>query len=473
MTLDDWHQAQEEDPILGIIVKRLREGMLEQNWSKKTGSPELSQYRREWNNLVLQKGVLYRQARPRESEETLLQLVLPTAQREVALRGCHDEVGHLGLECMLDLMHDRFFWPHMAVQAKEHIGKCCPCLAFKARQPKVPLGNIVATHPLELVHLYYLCLEPGKGLEENVLVITDHFTRYAQAYVTRTQTAQTMAKTLWDKLIAHYGLPEKILTDQGQNFESQLVADLCELMGVQKIWTSLYHLQTNGPCERFNSTLINMLGTLPKEKMSEWKNHIGTLVHAYNCTQNSAMAFSPYYLMFGRQPCLPVDVALGLAPHTITEPNTTKFVQKLREQTKWVHEKAEAFQAKEAQRHKHNYDRKSRAAALEGGDTFLVHVTTFKGHHKMQDRWENGECVVEKWPYSNLPVYVVCPRDGEGCSQTLHRNYLLPINSNMGQDEADGSEERVENTTSLTPVPSASNSMPNSPDQPAPVRCDI
>ena len=103
----------------------------------------------------------------------------------------------------------------MAVQAKEHIGKCCPCLAFKARQPKVPLENIMATHPLELVHLDFLCLEPGKGLEENVLVITDHFTRYAQAYVTRTQMAQTTAKTLWDKFIVHYGLPKKILTDQG------------------------------------------------------------------------------------------------------------------------------------------------------------------------------------------------------------------------------------------------------------------
>ena len=268
--------------------------------------------------------------------------------------------------------------------------KCCPCLAFKARQPKAPHENIMATHPLELVHLDYLCLEPGKGLEENVLVITDHFTRYAQAYVTRTQMAQIMAKTLWDKFIVHYGLPKKILMDQGWSFESQLVADLCELMGAQKIWTSLYHLQTNGQCERFNSTLINMLGTLPKERKSEWKNHIGTLVHAYNCTQNSATGFSCYYLMFGRQPHLPVDVTLGLAPHTITEPNTTKFIQKLRECTKSAHEKAEAFQAKEALRHKCNYDRRSRAVALEAGHTVLVHVTTFKGHHKIQDRWEIG-----------------------------------------------------------------------------------
>ena len=103
----------------------------------------------------------------------------------------------------------------------------------------------------------------------------------------------------------------------------------------------------------------------------------------------------------------------------------------------------------------------------------LVHVTAFKGQHKMQDRWENREYVVEKWPYPNLPVYVVCPRDGEGCSQTLHRNYLLPISSNMEQDETDGSEDRVKNNTSLTPVPSMSSSTQSSPDQLAPVRHSV
>ena len=308
----------------------------ENNGLHQQNPPKYGQFLQECNHLLLKQGILYRWARPRESEETLFQLVLPAAQREVALKGCHNEVGHLGLKHMLNPMHDRFYWPLMAAQAKEHIGKYHPCLAFKAKQPKAPLENIVATHPLEVVHLNYLCLEPEKVLEENVLVVTDHFTRYAQAYVTRTQTAQTTVRTLLDKFIIHYGFPEKILLDQGHNFESQLVADLCKLMGMQKIQTSLYHPQPNGQCESFNSILINMLGTLPPEKKSEWKNHIGTLVHAYNCTRNSATGFSPYYLMYGRQPCLPVDVTLGLAPPTTTAPDTSKFVQKMREHTKWA-----------------------------------------------------------------------------------------------------------------------------------------
>ena len=234
-----------------------------------------------------------------------------------------------------------------------------------------------------------------------------------------------------------------------------------------------------------------MLGMLSPEKKSEWKNHIGILVHAYNCTRNPATGFSPYYLMYGRKPHLPVDVALNLAPETTTAPDTTKFIQKMREHTKWAWKKAKTFQAKEAKSHKCNYDKCSRAVALEVGDMVLVHVTTFKGHHKIQDRWENREYVVEEWPYPDAPVYVVCPRDWEGYSEALHRHYLLPINSNTEQDEKDTPVAGVESNDTSTPVPpvgsvpadaglsgtvtlSTAGSTPQgSPDQPAPLRCRV
>ena len=127
------------------------------------------------------------------------------------------------------------------------------------------MENIMVTHPLELLHIDYLCLELGKGKEENILVVMDHFTHYAKASVTQSQMAQTMAKTPWDNFIVHYSLPKKILSDQGSNFESELIIDLCKLMGIKKLRTSLYDSQTNGQCERFNSTLINMLGMLIPE----------------------------------------------------------------------------------------------------------------------------------------------------------------------------------------------------------------
>ena len=141
---------------------RLRDGTLSQCQLIQTDPPELCQYLRECNHLKLRWGVLYRKTLPKESEGVLFQLVLPAAHRETILKGCHNEVGHLGLEQMLNLMCDQFFWPCMAAQVREHVDKCHPCLTFKAKQPRALLENIVATHPLELVYLNYLCLGPGK-----------------------------------------------------------------------------------------------------------------------------------------------------------------------------------------------------------------------------------------------------------------------------------------------------------------------
>ena len=153
----------------------------------------------------------------------------------------------------------------------------------------------MAIHPLELVHLDYLCLEPGKGKEENILMVMDHFTHYAQAYVTQSQTTLMTAKTLWDNLKFSLWATEKVISDQGRNFKSE-IADLCRLMGNKKLRTSWYHPQTNGQCERFNSILIGMFGTLPPECESDRKGSIGALVHTYNPIQNSATAFSLHQL---------------------------------------------------------------------------------------------------------------------------------------------------------------------------------
>ena len=158
--------------------------------------------------------------RSRESEETLLQLVLPAMYRGRLLS--EDAMMRLAIwawsACLISCVTGSSALAHGCPGKESTFRSAAHTLPLKAKQPKFPLKNIVATHPLELVHLDYLCLEPGKGLDENILVVTDHFTRYAQAYVTRTQTTQMAAKTLWDMFIIHYGLPKKILMDPGSKF---------------------------------------------------------------------------------------------------------------------------------------------------------------------------------------------------------------------------------------------------------------
>ena len=178
------------------------------------------------------------------------------------MNSCHDQVGHQGIVRTLSLLRERFYWPGIHKQATLYNNKCQNCLKRKAIPDVTPLQSIIASQPMELVHMDFLSIEPSKGNIENVLVIADHFTRYAQAYASKTQTAQATAKLLWENLIRDYGFPEKLLSDQGRNFESELISELCKLAQVEKVHTTPYHPMINGQCERFNSTLCNMLGTL-------------------------------------------------------------------------------------------------------------------------------------------------------------------------------------------------------------------
>ena len=192
-------------------------------------------------------------------------------------------------------------------------------------------------------------MEGGKDI--HILVITDHFTRYAQAIVTSLQTAKYTAKDLWDKFIVQYGLPEKILTDQGYNFESDLLKALCEIAQAKKMRTSGYHPQTNGQCEYFNVTLISMLGTLPKKPKSTWREQVPTLVNAYNCTKNSAAAFSLYYLMFGHKPRLPIVLIFGTNLVDL-KGNHITYIENLKKRMAWAYEIANDIVQKEQERNK-------------------------------------------------------------------------------------------------------------------------
>ena len=118
-----------------------------------------------------------------------MQLVLLTTLQLQALKGYHDDLGHFGIERTLDLLKDQFYWPGMTKDATRDIWHWKRCLQFKASHDKAPLENVTATYPMELVHMDYLTIEAMEGDKDiHILVITDHFTRYAQAIVTSLQT---------------------------------------------------------------------------------------------------------------------------------------------------------------------------------------------------------------------------------------------------------------------------------------------
>ena len=336
----DWRKAQRNDPTLKNIIDQLEAGSRVLAPQTSTSPSVDRRYFKDSERLFMSHGVLYRKVTLNEQE--FEQLVLPMAFREVVFKAFHDDLGHQGRDRTTSLIKQRFYWPAMDSDIQQFVRQCNRCILRKTRQDKsAGLVNIVSTAPMEIICLDYLSLERSKGGVENVLVITDHFSRYAQAIPTKNQTARTTARVLFDNFIVHYGFPARIHSDQGKTFESNFISELCAIAGVEKSRTTPYHPMGNGQFERFNQTLLKMLGTMEEYQKSDWKAHVPTSVHAYNATFHKTTGYSPFFLMFGRHPRLATDAFLGLSPDAMSSANLTEHVRKLRERLDFAYKTAQ------------------------------------------------------------------------------------------------------------------------------------
>ncbi len=151
------------------------------------------------------------------------------------------------------------------------------------------------------------------------------------------------------------------------------------MLGIKKTRTTPYHPRGN-PVERFNRTLLQMLGTLQEDDKVRWRDHVQPLVHAYNCTRNDTTGFSPYQLMFGRQPSLPIDVAFGIKPEGGKKVTHSDYVKNLQESLRESYQTAVEHSQKTAFRNKQRYDLKVRESTLHAGDRVLVKNVGIRGN---------------------------------------------------------------------------------------------
>lgn len=441
LSSSDIREAQLADPCIKEVIAQIQTG---ESPSKpvRDALPRLPYLLKEKDRLEFHDGVLYR--RRNIADKDTYQLVLPEKFHADVLKRLHDDLGHMGVDRTLDLVRNRFYWSKMASDIEYKVRTCGRCIRRKVLPEKAaPLVNIITNRPLQLVCMDFLTLEPDRSNVKDVLVITDHFTKYALAIPTPNQKAKTVAKCLWEQFICYYGYPERLHSDQGPDFESHLIKELCEIAGVQKVRTTPYHPRGN-PVERFNRTLLNMLGTLETKQKSCWKEFVKPLVHAYNCTRNDTTGFSPYELMFGRQPRLPVDLAFGLPLKDKADVTHSQYVKTLKSNLEESFKIAAKNSKRMADKNKTRYDKRVTASELNKGDRVLVRNVRLRGKHKLADKWEEAVYVIVD-RHGDLPVYKVCPEFQTGPNRTLHRDLLLPcgtLSSDVCELESHGSVPR-------------------------------
>ena len=158
----------------------------------------------------------------------------------------------------------------MTKQMRQVIKACRHCLQYEGGTPKVPLCSIVATTPLDLLHVDFTSIETTLELNQlprvaNVLVFQDHFTKHILAYVTPDQTVKTTIKFLYGGYISIFGALARLLSDSGTSFNSSIIEELCKILGVKQLQTILYHPQMNGLVERLHQTIVCIIRKLGEE----------------------------------------------------------------------------------------------------------------------------------------------------------------------------------------------------------------
>lgn len=423
----DWKQEQSKDRTISRVIQIFSTGHKPTRRLAAHETESVRRYLREWPNLFLKEGVLFRHGYV--CGHAVDQLVLPEAFHDVVFTGLHDNAGHQGIDRTNSLVKSRFFWPGLDGFVETRVRRCPRCIRRKT--PVLNTAGLIPIHssyPLELVCMDFLTLEMSAGGYENVLVMTDHFTHYAQAIPTKNQTARTTAKVLFENFICHYGFPCRLHSDQGRNFDGAVIKELCRLANIFKSRTTPYHPQGNGMPERFNQTLLNMLGTLEDKDKVNWRSHIPALVHAYNSTRHETTGLTPHYLMFGRHPRLALDAFLGIEPDsTVRGKKPAEYVDGLKKRLHFAYKVASREAKRQAKRHKKCYDLRVRDVRIVPGDRVLVRNVGLKGKCKLADRWSKDIYIVVAQPNSDLPIFQVKPEGSDDIPKLLHRNMLLPF----------------------------------------------
>lgn len=320
---------QQADPVILEIIDFWNTGQRpSQEERQELTAPALAVLR-QWDRLVERDGVLYRKIFRPDGGEAMLQLVLPKVLKKELLSQSHQEHGHQGVQRMLALLRSRCYWPGMSADVVEWCQTCERCQIAKDVRPKAQsyMGHLLASRPNEILAIDFTSLEPAQNGLENVLVMTDVFSKYTVAIPTRDQRAPTVAKVLVSEWFYKFGVPSRLHSDQGRNFESTLVQQLCSLYGIVKSRTTPYHPAGNGQCERFNRTLHHLLRTLPASQKRDWNSCLPQVLYFYNTTPHQTTGESPFFLMFGQEPRLPADFFLG----RVEEPTSGTVHQWVRE----------------------------------------------------------------------------------------------------------------------------------------------
>ena len=438
-TAEQIAKYQAEDHDMKILYQAKRKGEDRPKWNEYSGeSPVCKAYFHEWQRLEMWNDVLYRRWENFDGSETRLQLVVPRALQRTICREVHDGRSscHLGKKKVLRLLMKHFYWYKMDKEIAWWIRTCEVCQKRKrpVREPKAPLKKYVSGFPNERVAMDVVGpLITSRNGNKYVLCITDHFSKYTRAFPMPDQTAKRIAKIFVQDWVYMWGEPMSVHTDQGSNFESELMAQVCRHLKSEKTRTTPYHPQGNAQVERYNQTMIDIVAKLTsKPEYVDWCEQIPIAAAAYNGTEQATTGYTPNRLMFGRELMHNFDKMLPEAEDKEEIESWDDFVQQLDDQTRRAFQAAREAIGRSVFLQKKHYDKTANLIKYNVGDVIMIkdHRLHECGTRKLANRYDGPYYVLDVLSDVNFRV----TKSSEDRPRVIHHDRMKKVDQ---REEAD------------------------------------
>jgi hypothetical protein len=249
-----------------------------------------------------------------------------------------------------------------------------------------------------------------------VICCTDYLTKWAIAKALPSGSASDVARFLIDDVICIHSCPAEILSDRGAQFRSSLMLDLAKGLGVKSNFCSGFRPQVNGLVERYNATLVSMLSQFVNDKHDDWDRYVSLSTFAYNTARQESTGFSPFYLVYGRQAVLPMDVSLRQGLDLSVDAATV--IRRVDEARKLAAERIKGAQKKQKDR----YDKSHQTVEYRVGEMVRIFTPLRKVGRvaKFLHRWSMPCRVLKRLSDVNYEVAIRKGRGGKLTKDVVH-----------------------------------------------------
>lgn len=373
-------------------------------------------------------GLLYR-ARE-EGDRSTWQVLVPKSKRVLVISHCHGTAwsGHPGVKRTIQRVRAKFYWPQMSGDVKQYVRECRVCQERKTPAGlRVPLAEVPgASRPFEQVSLDIVGPLPSTAAGNRyLLTIIDWFSRYAEAVPLKEQSAEETARAFVDTLILRHGAPERVLTDQGRNFTSELFRVVCKRLGIRKLQTTAYHPEGNGLVERLHRTLTDSLACIVRRDGRDWDRWVPYALMAYRTTPHSSIGYSPHFLIHGRELRQPFECELDAneGPNGVAE-----FIRQIQKNLGEAYQHAKDMDSRTRRERARTHDRGKRVRSFNVGDkVYLYEPAVPVGHaRKFRRPWTGPHSILARISPVNYELTL-----SSGGRYVVHVNRLKPAETRV------------------------------------------